>query len=151
MQIAVIGAGSWGTTLADLLARNGHEVRIWAYEPEVVETINRDHVNQMFLADSRIAESVLAVPHLAEAVRGAELVVSAAPSHAVRDVSQTIAGALDGDLPPTVVSVSKGLETDSLKIMTEVLGETLPASDQVPNPASRLRSDVHSARLHFPL
>jgi glycerol-3-phosphate dehydrogenase (NAD(P)+) len=131
MQIAVIGAGSWGTTLADLLARNGHEVRIWAYEPEVVETINRDHVNQMFLADSRIAESVLAVPHLAEAVRGAELVVSAAPSHAVRDVSQTIAGALDGDLPPTVVSVSKGLETDSLKIMTEVLGETLPGPSLV--------------------
>ncbi|UCF40835.1 MAG: NAD(P)-dependent glycerol-3-phosphate dehydrogenase [Gemmatimonadota bacterium] len=125
MRIAVIGAGSWGTTLADLLAGNGHEVRIWAREPEVVESINRDHVNSMFLADSRLAETLAAHGDLAAALEGADLVVSAAPSHAVRQVSTEVARVMRHPTPP-VVSVSKGLETDSLKTMSEVLSETLP-------------------------
>ncbi len=128
MRIGVVGAGSWGTALADLLARSGHEVRIWAREPEVVESINAIHQNTLFLPDAPLAEGVRAVGGVAEAVRGAALVVSAAPSHAVRRVAREIAAALDGERPPIVVSVSKGLEEDSHKTMTEVLAETIPGA-----------------------
>jgi glycerol-3-phosphate dehydrogenase (NAD(P)+) len=127
VRIAVVGAGSWGTTLADLLAGKGHEVRIWAYEPEVVESINREHVNQLFLADSRLAESLVACGELPEALEGSELIVSASPSHVVREVGSRVAAGLNGALPP-VVSVSKGLETDSLKTMTDVLAEAIPGA-----------------------
>jgi glycerol-3-phosphate dehydrogenase (NAD(P)+) len=125
MRIAVLGAGSWGTTLADLLASHGHDVHIWAYEPEVVESINRDHVNALYLADSRLAEGVVAHGSVGDAAKGAELVVSAAPSHAVRSVSTTLWTNLNGAKPPVVVSVSKGIETETLKTMTSVLSETL--------------------------
>jgi glycerol-3-phosphate dehydrogenase (NAD(P)+) len=126
MRIAVIGAGSWGTTLANLLAIDGNEVHVWAYEPEVVESINRDHVNQTFLADSRLAETLVAHTELSEAAHRAELLVSATPSHVVRDVMSRLATDTAEPLPPTVVSVSKGLEVDSLKTMTDVLEETFP-------------------------
>lgn len=125
MKIGVIGAGSWGTTLGNLLTGQGHEVAIWAYEPEVVESINRDHVNAVFLADSPLADGLTAHNEIAAAIRGAELIVSASPSHVVRQVSAQAAAAFDGARPPIVVSVSKGLEEDSLKTMTEVLDETV--------------------------
>lgn len=128
MKIGVVGAGSWGTALADLLARGGHEVLIWAREPEVVESINTIHQNTLFLPDAPLAESLRAVGEIGEAVRGAEIVVSAAPSHAVRRVAGDIAAALDGPRPPIVVSVSKGLEEESHKTMSDVLAETIPGT-----------------------
>jgi glycerol-3-phosphate dehydrogenase (NAD(P)+) len=130
VRVAVIGAGSWGTTLADLLASNGHRVKVWAREAEVVESINRDHVNTIFLADSRLAETLVAHADLGAALEGAELVVSAAPSHAVRRVSTEVAETLGAATPP-VVSISKGLESDSLKLMSEVLSETLASAPVV--------------------
>ena len=86
-RIAVLGAGSWGTTLADLLARKGNDVRLWAYEPEVVEAINRSHVNPLFLPESPLAPSLRASGDAA-GDRGAtpSWCCSAAPSHAVRAV-----------------------------------------------------------------
>ncbi|MBI2402128.1 MAG: NAD(P)-dependent glycerol-3-phosphate dehydrogenase [Gemmatimonadetes bacterium] len=124
MRAAVIGAGSWGTTLANLLAHRGHEVRIWAREPAVVESINRGHVNELYLPDRPLHAGVAAHREIPEAVRGAELIVSAAPSHAVRAVSAIVAQAVRGR--PIVVSVSKGIETESLAFMSAVLEETLP-------------------------
>lgn len=126
MRVSVIGAGSWGTALADLLARQGHAVRLWAYEPDVVETINREHVNALFLADSPLAPEITASNEIADAVAGAELIVSAMPSHVVRDVSTRVGAVLNGKRPPLIVSVSKGLETDSLKTMSQILEETVP-------------------------
>ncbi len=125
VNIGVVGAGSWGTTLADMLARNGHDVKLWAREPEVVESIRRDRVNTMFLPDSRLQDGVDPREDIAEVVTGAELVVSAAPSHAVRDVGRHIAAAV-GDARPTVVSVSKGLEPGTHHTMTHVLEELMP-------------------------
>ncbi len=124
MRAAVVGAGSWGTTLANLLARAGHEVAIWAREPEVVESINRGHVNELFLPGRPLHAGVVAHRDIPATVRGAELVVSAAPSHAVRSVSGVVAAALDRR--PVVVSVSKGLEMGTLAMMSSVLEETLP-------------------------
>ena len=92
--IAVLGAGSWGTTLADLLARKGEDVRLWAYEPEVVDSINRSHENPLFLADVPLAANLTAVGDAREAVRGAEVIVAAAPSHALRAVLGLVDGAV---------------------------------------------------------
>ena len=124
MRAAVVGAGAWGTTLANLLAHEGHDVRLWAREPEVVESINRTHENEWFLPSCPLHPGLRAYGEIAGVVRQAELVVSAPPSHAVRAVSTAVARALT--TRPTVVSVSKGLEADSLATMSGVLEETLP-------------------------
>jgi glycerol-3-phosphate dehydrogenase (NAD(P)+) len=125
VDVAVVGAGSWGTTLSNLLASGGHRVRIWAREAEVVESINREHVNEIFLPGSKLLDTIIAYDDVAEAVKGAEMVVSATPSHAVREISATVFAALKGALP-VIVSVTKGIETDTQKLMTEVIAETMP-------------------------
>src|SRR2546428_3518492 len=81
VKVAVVGGGAWGTALADLLARKGgvETVTLWAREPEVVESVNREHLNHMFLPGAALAPGVAAVADLAAAVRGADVVVSAAP------------------------------------------------------------------------
>jgi glycerol-3-phosphate dehydrogenase (NAD(P)+) len=128
MRVAVLGGGAWGTALADLLARKGEEVVLWAREPEVVESVNRDHANPMFLPDAPLAPVLVAESDVRRAVQGAELVVSAAPSFAVRAVARQAAPALDP--AALVVSVSKGLEDDS-KTMFTVLSEELPAGTAI--------------------
>jgi glycerol-3-phosphate dehydrogenase (NAD(P)+) len=123
-RVAVIGGGAWGTALADLLARKGDNVMLWAREPEVVETINRDHVNALFLPGAELAPNLRATGDLADSLYRAEVVVSAAPAHAVRPVITQVAAALDGT--PLVVSVSKGLDPEKLERPSCVLGEALP-------------------------
>jgi glycerol-3-phosphate dehydrogenase (NAD(P)+) len=119
-----VGAGSWGTTLANLLCGRGDAVTLWAFEPEVADEINRRHRNDLFLPDAPLLPGVAATTDLDAAVEGAALVVSAAPSHAVRRV---MAGAASRLAPgAVVVSASKGLEPDTHKRMTEVLAEVLP-------------------------
>jgi glycerol-3-phosphate dehydrogenase (NAD(P)+) len=123
-RVAVAGAGGWGTALANLLAHKGETVVMWAYEKEVVEEINSRHRNDLFLPEAPLHATLRATRDIAEAVTGAEVVVSAAPSHVVRTVMGSAASAL---LPGAlVVSASKGLEPDRLMRMTEVLGEALP-------------------------
>lgn len=123
-RVAVIGGGAWGTALADLLARKGDNVMLWAREPEVVETINRDHVNALFLPGAELAPQLRATGDLADSLYRAEVVVSAAPAHAVRPMMTQVAAALDGT--PLVVSVSKGLDPEKLERPSCVLGEELP-------------------------
>jgi glycerol-3-phosphate dehydrogenase (NAD(P)+) len=101
-------------------------VTVWAFEPEVVESINKERVNSLYLPDSPLANGLRASEDLTEVVRDRELIVSATPSHVVRRIAGEIAAALDGREKPPVVSVSKGLEADSLKTMTEVLEEVIP-------------------------
>src|SRR6266550_2858223 len=125
-RVAVIGGGAWGTALADLLARKGgvEAVTLWAREPEVVESVNREHLNHMFLPGAALAPGVTAEANLVAAVRGADVVVSAAPSHAVRDVMTRARGQVGrGAL---IVSVSKGLEPERLSTPSCVLADVLP-------------------------
>jgi glycerol-3-phosphate dehydrogenase (NAD(P)+) len=124
-RITVVGGGAWGTALADLLARKGETVTLWAREPEVIEGINRQHMNAMFLPGASLAPALRAEGDLAAAVRGAEVIVSAAPSHAVRPVMTAAAAALNG-IPPLVVSASKGLDPEKLERPSAVLSEVLP-------------------------
>jgi glycerol-3-phosphate dehydrogenase (NAD(P)+) len=125
--IAVVGAGSWGTVLADLLVRNGHRVELWAREPEIVEQVNAWHENGLFLKGIRLAEPLTATADLDRAIAGKDLVVMAVPSHHLR----TVAAALSGTLEPgaAVVSVSKGIENDSDLTMSGVLKEALGLTD----------------------
>ena len=123
-RAAVVGAGSWGTTLANLLCGRGDGVTLWAYEPEVAEEINRRHRNDLFLPDAPLLPALRATNDLREALEGAQLVISAVPSHVVRKVMAGAVRALGKGA--VVVSASKGLEPDTHKRMSEVLAEVLP-------------------------
>jgi glycerol-3-phosphate dehydrogenase (NAD(P)+) len=125
-RCAVIGAGAWGTALADLLARNGHDVSIWAYEWDVVETINRSHQNRRFLAGHPLCESLRAFNGVSDALKEAEIVTFATPSHVLRSIAKA---SKDLILPNTpVVVASKGIERDTLALMTDVIAEEIPES-----------------------
>src|SRR6266571_9421918 len=130
MKIAVIGGGAWGTALADLLVRKGEQVTLWAREPEVIEGVNRHHANEMFLPGAALAPSLRAEGDIAAAIRGAETIVSAAPSHAVRPVMTEAATALERSRP-LIVSASKGLDPDRLERPSCVLAEVLPRGTPV--------------------
>lgn len=129
-KVAVIGGGAWGTTLGDLLARKGAAATIWAREPEVVAGINRDHVNAVFLPDAPLATGLCASGDVAETVRGAEVIVCATPSHAVRAVMTEAAQGVTSR--PLVVSVSKGLEPERQErlscVLQDVFGHGVPVA-----------------------
>lgn len=126
MRCAVVGAGAWGTALADLLARNGHQVRLWAYEGDVADSINSRHENARFLAGQKLAASLVADNDLAAALSGAELVAIATPSQLLRSIVKTARPALTDSAP--VVIASKGIERGSLSLMTDVASEELPGA-----------------------
>ena len=80
MKFAVIGAGSWGTTLANLLSNNGHDVMLWAREPEVVEGINKDHHNPYFVSHLEISKTLVCTNDMDEAIDKSELALISIPS-----------------------------------------------------------------------
>ena len=124
MRIAVLGAGSWGTALANLLAGKALAVRLWAREAEVVESIKTRHENELFLPGHSLVPSLVADRDAAGVVADADVIVSVSPSHAVRRVIGEVATAVTpGAL---VVSATKGIEDGSLLRMSEVIGSALP-------------------------
>jgi glycerol-3-phosphate dehydrogenase (NAD(P)+) len=124
MRCAVVGGGAWGTALSDLLARAGHEVIIWAREPDVVEHINATHANPRFLAGAILDPGVRATGDVCGAVRGADLVVHAAPSHVLRDVVRTAAPGVGADAIQAIAT--KGIEPDTLELMGDVVAAEVP-------------------------
>ncbi|HVF53195.1 MAG TPA: NAD(P)H-dependent glycerol-3-phosphate dehydrogenase [Actinomycetota bacterium] len=121
-KLAFIGAGSWGTATASLVARKGeYETVLWARRPELAETINLYHENPQYLPDTELPESLMATNDLEEALTGAEIVVMGVPSHGFRTVLRDVA-AIAGP-KPCYVSLTKGLEVDRRKRMSEVLAE----------------------------
>ena len=123
-EIAIIGGGAWGTGLAVVLGRKGtHRVRMWVFEKDVCDTINRRHENELFLRGQRIPEPVCATNSLQEALRGAEIVVSVMPSHHVRRVLHEMVPHLGAEM--LFVSATKGLENETLLRVTEVIREVL--------------------------
>jgi glycerol-3-phosphate dehydrogenase (NAD(P)+) len=122
--IGVLGAGSWGTTLADLLVRRGCTVRLWAYEDEVVESINLRHENTVFLPGCPLAAELTATNDAIAAVEGADVVLSVAPSHVLRRVVRQARPGIGRNA--LVVTATKGIEPETLLLMSSVLEELLP-------------------------
>ena len=124
MNIAVLGAGSWGTTLAVLLAKKGHEVRQWAHRPKFAATLSRERENSRYLKGVPFPERLQIAPYLEELVSWSEMIVTAVPSQALRE---TILGFRVLDLNGKIlVNVAKGIEIGTGKRMSEVLLEVLP-------------------------
>ena len=122
-KVAVIGAGSWGTTVAALASTNTPTV-LWSRRPELATQINAEHVNGDYLAAFPLPAVLRATSDLAEAVTGADVVVMAVPSHGFREVAHGVAEHIRPWVP--IVSLTKGLEHGSLKRMSEVVNEELP-------------------------
>lgn len=118
----MIGAGAWGTALADLLARSGNDVALWAREEDVVESVNKTRRNR-FLKDHAIHESVRAYADAGEAVRDARVAIFVTPSHALRAVAKTVRPAMGQGT--VVVVASKGVEENTLALMSDVANEEL--------------------------
>ena len=127
-EIAVIGAGAWGTALAIVAARNGnHRVRLWAHEPEVRESIARRHENEMFLPGQLIPEPVEATNDLGKALESARIVISVMPSHHCRGLFTRMRPYLRPEM--IFVSATKGLEDSAHLRMTEVMTQVLATKD----------------------
>jgi glycerol-3-phosphate dehydrogenase (NAD(P)+) len=124
VRCAVIGAGAWGTALADLLAGNGHETWLWALEEDVAASINDCGENRRFLAGIPIARSIRATNDLCEAADGAELIVFATPSHHLRRIAGETVSAIGRDAILCVAT--KGIEAETLALMTTVVEEGIP-------------------------
>jgi glycerol-3-phosphate dehydrogenase (NAD(P)+) len=119
-QIAIIGAGAWGTAISVVLGRKGsHRIRLWVHEREVSEAIAQRRTNEKFLPGQAIPEPVTATANLAEALAGAQIVVSVMPSQHCRRLFEQ----MRPHLPPhaLIVSATKGLEEGSLLRMTEII------------------------------
>ncbi|GJL54431.1 MAG: glycerol-3-phosphate dehydrogenase [NAD(P)+] [Nitrospirales bacterium] len=122
--ISVIGAGSWGTALARLLARKGYTVRLWAHEQEVAESIHTTHCNTLYLPDFLLPDSLSATASLAEAVRETDLLLLAVPSHAMHTILEQLHPHLTKPLPITIAT--KGIEEHSLSLMSNIVEHVLP-------------------------
>jgi glycerol-3-phosphate dehydrogenase (NAD(P)+) len=129
MRCTVVGAGAWGTALSDLLARNGHEVRLWAYEPDVVESINAKHENVRFLRGHPLSPSVRALGDIRRAVEEAELITLATPSHVLRRIIKSAASSFPRSAP--LVVATKGIEKETLCLMTEVAEQEISGTTVV--------------------
>ncbi len=124
MKIGVVGAGSWGTALAHLLATKGNEVVLWHRDEAVAKAINVTHRNPKYLKDIELPASLTGTSDLRAAVEERELIVSVVPSHAVREVMKQAAPWVGPEV--VIVSASKGIEQESLMTMNGVLRAVLP-------------------------
>jgi glycerol-3-phosphate dehydrogenase (NAD(P)+) len=126
MRTAVIGAGSWGTALAQHLGVKGFPVRLWAHDPEKAREMAEARENRAYLPGIKLADGIVVTDRLDEALAEAELVLEVVPSHAVREVMSEAARYMRPGAP--IVTCSKGIENDSLMTMLEVLEDVLPVA-----------------------
>ena len=124
MKIGVIGGGSWGTALAFQLARKGYDVLMWCYDEGLDDTINTTHENDLYLPGFTLPDNLRATNDLSEAVAGKELILSVSPSHVVRRVLGQVADEIDNGVP--IVSATKGIENESLMLVSDILEDVLP-------------------------
>ncbi len=122
-RIDVIGAGAWGTALAQLAAEKGHRVRLWAHEPEVAAAINTTHENTVYLPGTALAPTIEAVGAI-EQVGDADAILLVTPAQHLRAVGARLAPRIADGTP--VVICAKGIEEASGKLMSEALAEALP-------------------------
>ena len=122
-EVAIIGAGSWGTALALVAARAGHRVRLWAHSAEVAELLRQERENKIYLPEFALPDSVAPTGDIAEAMTCAEIVLTVTPSHVCRDVYTQM---LDHARPQMIfVNASKGIEVETGMRMEEVVRDVL--------------------------
>ncbi len=121
--MAVVGAGSWGTTVANAVAKN-QSTMLWARRNELADQIATRHENSDYLPGISLVESLKCSSQLKDVVANASIVMMAVPSNGFRDVATQVAKYIDAQVP--IVSLAKGLERDSLKRMSEVVRELMP-------------------------
>jgi glycerol-3-phosphate dehydrogenase (NAD(P)+) len=125
VEAAVLGAGSWGTALAKLLAENGHDVRLWARREDQARAIEERRENDAYLPGFKLPANLHATSDLEAALRGTKLVLSVVPTHGLRDVIEEASPFMPADAP--ILSCTKGIETSTLKLVSEIFEELLPA------------------------
>lgn len=128
VNVAVMGAGSWGTTLAKVFADAGNEVRLWARRTELAEAINTRHENPDYLPDLPLPETIQATTDPAQALAGASIVIFGVPSQTLRANLEKWAPLLPNDA--TVVSISKGVEKETLNLMSEVIADAAGVEEE---------------------
>lgn len=126
LRIAVLGAGSWGTTLAILLKEKGYQVRLWEFFPDLAERLRKDGENRRFLPGIPIPRGMIITSSIDEALEGTTDIFFVTPSHTVRKVAGLVRESSFFRSSSTIVNAAKGLEERSLCRMSEVLGQELP-------------------------
>ncbi len=122
-KISIIGAGSWGTTLAVLIAENGYDVNLWAREKANVDYMSKYRENRQYLPGIKIPKNVLIESSIKKSVSNADVLISAVPAQFTREVARQYSSYITCDV---VVNVAKGIENETYKRMSEVLKEELP-------------------------
>ncbi|MBM7584359.1 glycerol-3-phosphate dehydrogenase (NAD(P)+) [Bacillus pakistanensis] len=122
-EVAVIGAGSWGTALAMVLADNDKRVRLWGHKNEQIKEINENHTNEKYLKNVILPQNIIGYTHLKSALAGIDVMILAVPTKAIREVLKQIIQI--ECIPSTIVHVSKGIEPDTHLRITEMIEEEL--------------------------
>ena len=129
MKVAVIGAGSWGTALAQTLALNGHNVSLWARKDSVVHGINHEHVNPRYLSDAKLSDNIVATTSYRDALLRAKAAVIVTPSNLLRGVARALSDVVDDQFP--IVICSKGVEAESGYLPVGVFESELGNKDRL--------------------
>lgn len=128
-KVCVLGGGSWGTAIAVLLARNGHTVTLWEYQENLAGKMKEERENKTFLPGVNLPENVGITSSLSDALSSGDYVIFVIPSHVFRSVAKQ-AASLSPDLSlgkKKIISAAKGIENDTLKRMSEIIKEEIPA------------------------
>lgn len=123
-QIAVVGAGSWGSALSIVLSDNKHQVRLWGRDEEQIKEINEKRTNEKYLPEIHLPGNIKGYTNLANAIDGVEAILIVVPTKAIRKVLRDIKPNLK--IPVTFIHASKGIEPDSLKRISEMIEEEIP-------------------------
>jgi glycerol-3-phosphate dehydrogenase (NAD(P)+) len=121
LKVAVVGGGSWGTALANVLAKNGHDTVLWVHDMELVDEINQRHINPLFLPGIPLSPDLACTSSLSEALTGRSLILLVTPVQVMRGVLDRAMGLIDADA--VVVNASKGIELDTLKTVSGICAE----------------------------
>lgn len=123
-KVAVLGPGSWGTALSQVLAENGHQVTIWGNDPVQIQEIEHYHTNRHYLPDLKIPESIHATTDLKVALEKVDAILFVVPTKAIRAVAKQVAEVIENK--PVIIHASKGLEQETHERISEILENEIP-------------------------